>query len=156
MHNHEPRDYHCPFCAVIDGKESDLNKRSDIFYEDDVLIAYIAPKWWVNNPGNALIIPKKHVENIYDIEDDLLSAISIFSKRVALAMKKSYGCDGISFRQHNEPSGNQDVWHFHHHVFPRWEGDDLYVNHMKKKYVTTEEKISYADKLRRELNKDKI
>lgn len=41
-------------------------------------------------------------------------------------MKQAFGCDGVSTRQHNEPAGDQDVWHFHLHVFPRWTGDDLY------------------------------
>jgi diadenosine tetraphosphate (Ap4A) HIT family hydrolase len=42
-----------------------------------------------------------------------------------IAMRHTYGCDGISTRQHNEPAGYQDVWHFHLHVFPRYHGDVL-------------------------------
>jgi len=41
-------------------------------------------------------------------------------------MKQAWKCDGVSTRQHNEPAGNQDVWHYHMHVFPRWDNDDLY------------------------------
>ena len=41
-------------------------------------------------------------------------------------MKTAFGCPGVSTRQHNEPAGNQDVWHYHVHVFPRWHGDRLY------------------------------
>lgn len=40
-------------------------------------------------------------------------------------MKAAYGCDGVSTRQHNEPAGDQDVWHYHLHVVPRWHGDAL-------------------------------
>jgi diadenosine tetraphosphate (Ap4A) HIT family hydrolase len=43
----------------------------------------------------------------------------------ALAFSRR-GADGTSTRQHNEPAGNQDVWHYHEHVFPRYDGDELY------------------------------
>lgn len=45
----------------------------------------------------------------------------------AFAMKNTYGCEGISTRQHNEPAGNQDVWHYHLHVYPRYKNDNLYL-----------------------------
>jgi diadenosine tetraphosphate (Ap4A) HIT family hydrolase len=41
----------------------------------------------------------------------------------ALALKTAFDCPGVSTRQHNEPAGNQDVWHLHVHVFPRFESD---------------------------------
>jgi histidine triad (HIT) family protein len=41
-------------------------------------------------------------------------------------MKRAWGPEGISTRQHNEPAGNQHVWHYHLHVFPRWNDDMLY------------------------------
>jgi histidine triad (HIT) family protein len=41
-------------------------------------------------------------------------------------LRRAYACDGTSLRQHNEPAGNQDVWHHHVHVFPRFTGDELY------------------------------
>jgi hypothetical protein len=40
-------------------------------------------------------------------------------------MRDAFGCEGISTRQHNGPAGNQDVWHFHLHVFPRYPNDGL-------------------------------
>ena len=45
---------------------------------------------------------------------------------MALTMKVVYSCDGISTRQHNEPAGNQDVWHYHLHVTPRYKDDVFY------------------------------
>lgn len=44
----------------------------------------------------------------------------------ALALKAALSCDGISTRQQNEPAGDQDVWHYHVHVFPRYADDGLY------------------------------
>jgi histidine triad (HIT) family protein len=99
-----------------------------------------------------VVIPKEHVENVYDISEELLGGIYSVGKNVALAMKEGYGCDGTSFRQHNEPAGNQDVWHFHLHVFPRWVGDSLYVNHENTRYASVAERLPYAEKLRQHLD----
>lgn len=148
MPNHEPSNYECPLCIIAKGGETELNKKSDIVFENVDVIAYTSPKWWKNNPGNVMVIPRRHVENVYDIPDDLLGKIYAVGKKVALGMKEGYGCDGISFRQHNEPAGNQDLWHFHVHVFPRWEEDNLYLNHKNTRYTTAEERAPYAQKLR--------
>src|SRR3989338_1656671 len=148
MYNHEPKEYDCPLCRVAQWEETELNKRSDVVFEDDFVIAYISPKWWVNNPGNVMVIPKEHVENVYDISEELLSKIYSVGKKVALAMKEKYQCDGTSFRQHNEPAGDQEIWHFHMHVFPRWRDDLLYGNHKNSRYVNEAERLPYAEKLR--------
>lgn len=152
MYNHEPNEYECPLCMVACGQETELNKRTDVVFEDDELVAYISPKWWVNNPGNVMVISRKHFENVYDLPADLIGKIYSLGKKVALGMKEAYKCDGTSFRQHNEPAGGQDVWHFHLHVFPRWEDDDLYMNHNRARMVSAEERKSYAEKLRAYLN----
>lgn len=73
-----------------------------------------------------LVIPLAHFESIYDLPPALGEPIQRAAWATAVAMKRAYGCDGVSTRQHNEPAGNQDVWHHHLHVFPRWDGDDLY------------------------------
>jgi histidine triad (HIT) family protein len=152
MYNHEPKEYVCPLCIVANGGETELNKLSDVIFEDSNVIAYISPKWWKNNPGNVIVTPREHVENVYDISDDALAGMYILGKKIALGLKETYGCDGVSFRQHNEPSGGQDVWHFHLHVFPRWENDDLYLNHKNTRYTAAEERLPYAQKLRAYLN----
>jgi len=148
MFNHEPSDYECPLCIFAKGGETDLNKRTDLVFEDDEVMTYVSPKWWANIPGNVMVIPRVHVENVYDISEELLSKVQILGKKVALGMKETYNCDGVSFRQHNEPAGGQDVWHFHLHVFPRWKDDNLYLNHENTRYVTAEERAPYAQKLR--------
>jgi len=148
MNSHQPEDYLCPFCDWLEGHETELKQNSDIVYQDHVATAFIAPKWWVNNPGHVIVIPNAHFENIYDMPDSLLGDVYSASKRVAIAIREAYDCTGTSLRQHNEPDGNQDVWHFHVHVFPRYKNDDLYKNHGQKKYVSPNERKVYADKLR--------
>lgn len=148
MYNHEPVNYNCPFCALVRGNETEYNKQEDIVYQDEQTIAFVSPKWWIHNPGHILVIPKEHVENIYDISDILLSKVYITTKKLARAIKEAYHADGISTRQHNEPAGTQDVWHFHVHVFPRYEDDRLYQNQDNKRFVTQEEKEVFIKKLK--------
>ena len=119
MYNHEPKGYVCPFCLIVKGIENEHldTKQNDIVYKDEFVTAFIASGWWGNNKGHVIIIPNKHIENIYDLSSGLSHRIHDVEKKVALALKETYGCDGVSSRQHNEPCGNQDVWHYHLHVF---------------------------------------
>lgn len=148
MHNHEPDGYECFFCMLAQGKETELDKQNDIIFNNGRVLAHVSPKWWPNNPGNVLVIPHGHFENIYDIPDEVLAEVQQVGKKIALAMKETYGCDGISFRQHNEPAGNQDAWHYHLHVLPRWNGDDLYINENNWRYVTQAERQPYVEKFK--------
>jgi histidine triad (HIT) family protein len=95
-----------------------------------------------------IVIPNTHAENLHDIADEDLRAVTATTKRIALALKQAYGCDGISTRQHNEPAGNQDVWHLHVHVFPRWQGDALYERHHEARWAKPAERSLYAKNLR--------
>ena len=146
--SHAPAGYACPFCLVAAGQDDDglWTKQPDVVYRDDTITAFIASSWWPQNAGHVLVIPNGHFENIYDIPDDVLGAVQVAGKRIALALRATYGCDGTSFRQHNEPHGDQEVWHYHLHVFPRYEGDELYRS--RKRNTSPEERIPYAAKLR--------
>ena len=146
--NHEPDNYNCPFCALLGGYEDEYATLNDIVYQNEYVTAKISPKCWVNKPGNVLVIPNKHYENIYDIPEDVIGEVYKVVKKVATAIRSTYDCDGTSTRQHNEPAGDQDVWHLHVHVFPRYSDDDLYLNHKSGRFVTTDERAPYALRLR--------
>ncbi len=125
VYNHAPLGYRCPFCRNLATGEADLPLQ--ILHRDDSVFVKMNPKWAPRNPGAALVIPNRHYENVYDLPAELGSPIQRAIRSTALAMKDAFGCDGVSTRQHNEPDGNQDVWHYHVHVVPRWNGDDLYA-----------------------------
>jgi histidine triad (HIT) family protein len=95
-----------------------------------------------------LVVPNGHYENLYDLPSRYGHAISDLAREVAIAVRHTYGCDGTSVRQHNEPVGNQDVWHYHMHVFPRYAGDDLYLTRPERDFAPAEQRSPYADKLR--------
>jgi histidine triad (HIT) family protein len=127
------------------------NAPEDIVYTDATLLAFVAPRTWPQTAGNVLVVPRAHYENLYVMPDDLLARVMVTAKRIAIAMKAAYGCDGTSLRQHNEPAGNQDVWHFHLHVFPRWDGDRLYQRTDEARDVDADERKLYATRLRQVL-----
>ena len=119
-YRHAPEGYDCPFCRIADGTHPDASP--NVFYRDRHVYAIISKHWWPNNPGHVLIIPNDHYENIYDLPFELSDSVHRFEKCVAFALKAAYQCEGVSSRQHNEPAGYQDVWHYHLHVFPRYAG----------------------------------
>ena len=148
MQSHQPAGYRCPFCRVAAGQDVEANgtRQSDVVYRDEVVTAFVNASFWPANPGPVVVVPNAHYEHVYDIPDDILVAVQVVGKRIALAMKAAYGCDGTSFRQHNEPAGSQDVWHYHLHVFPRYTGDELYLT--RKRKAPPAERAPYAERLR--------
>lgn len=150
-HSHEPYGYVCPFCLVVQGIEDEENKlvqtkQRDIVYQDDDVTALIASLWWPNNKGHVIIIPNHHYENIFDLPNEVATKIHATARRIAFALKDCYKCDGVSTRQHNEPGGNQDVWHYHLHVYPRFKKDNLYK--MDGYLSSPKDRIIYADLLK--------
>jgi histidine triad (HIT) family protein len=145
---HEPTGYVCPFCRLLHGVDTERNRGDDIVWQDESTTALISPKWWSRNPGHAIVIPNAHVENLYEIDEELLGRVYGTVRRVAGALKETYDCSGTSTRQHNEPDGNQDVWHLHVHVFPRYAGDELYERHTEIRWATPAERAPFAARLR--------
>jgi len=151
VYNHEPAGYDCPFCRLASGGDTGPTGQDDVVYRDDQVIAFLSLHWRPNNPGHVLVVPVAHHENVYDVPPRLGTPLQHAIRKIALAMKDAYGCDGVSIAQHNEPHGNQDVWHYHVHVFPRRANDDLYRSRLRE--TTREERRPYAEKLRASLEK---
>jgi histidine triad (HIT) family protein len=124
MYNHEPRDTLCPFCALAAGRgdERVLSLESDIVYAGCHVTAFVGSHQWPQNPGNVIVIPNDHLENLYDIPLPHAARVQELVQAVARAMKAAWNCAGVSTRHaaRNEPAGNQDVWLYHVHVTPRY------------------------------------
>lgn len=148
MNTHKPKDYICPLCRLVNGIEDEhvISKQSDIIFQNNSITAFISSHWWPNNPGHVIIIPNSHIENIYSLPDDLSDEIHRLAKRITIAMKSIFKCDGTSTRQHNEPAGDQDVLHYHLHIFPRYKNDNLYKS--KKSLTNSKERITFANKFK--------
>lgn len=74
-------------------------------------------------PGHALIVPRRHVRDLYELPDGLAGPLLSTAAQVARAAKRAFGADGVTLRQNNEAASDQHLFHFHLHVIPRFNGD---------------------------------
>ena len=127
MSIHAPEDYVCPICLAIQGVEDDrtMAKQADIVYRDEHALAYVNSKFIRSNPGHVIVVPTVHFENLYDLPSEYAHAVMDASRKIALALKAVRKCDGIWVEQNNEPASGQHAFHYHMHVVPRFEGDNL-------------------------------
>jgi len=114
-------DADCLFCKIIAGEIPCFK-----LFEDDETLAFmdINPA----NEGHALVIPKEHAKDIYAISDTAITATVKTAKKIAAAVDKTLNPDGLNLLQCNGPAAAQSVFHFHMHVLPRREGDELKLN----------------------------
>jgi len=114
------KDENCIFCKLANG---DIPTAT--VYEDEYLRAIMdaAPA----NKGHIIILPKSHAANIYEIEDEYVSRAFVLAKKLAVALKKLTGCDGVNILQNNGEAAGQTVFHFHVHVIPRFKDDDCTI-----------------------------
>jgi histidine triad (HIT) family protein len=74
-------------------------------------------------PGHVLVIPRAHVRDIYELEDEAAAAVFRLTVQVAKAVKLALAPDGLNLLQSNERAGQQVVFHFHMHIMARYLGD---------------------------------
>ena len=108
----------CIFCKIVRG-EIPCSK----IYETNNVLAFldIGPI----NKGHSLVIPKKHFTNIFDIEQKYLDEVSNAVRKIAPAIKKAVGADGINITSSNGEAAGQVVMHSHIHIIPRFKDDGL-------------------------------
>ena len=108
----------CPFCQIVAGELP--AQRVD---EDEHTVAFMDLSPWTR--GHALVVPRRHVRNLYEIGDEDLRGVGAAARRLALRMRDRLGADGINLLNSCEPAAWQSVFHFHVHVIPRYEDDPL-------------------------------
>jgi histidine triad (HIT) family protein len=108
----------CIFCRIVTG---DLP--SEMIQEDEHTVAFMDINPWTR--GHALVIPRNHSPNLYEVGEDDLRHTSSAAKRLALRMRQRLGCDGVNLLNASEPAAWQTVFHFHMHVIPRYRDDPL-------------------------------
>jgi histidine triad (HIT) family protein len=108
----------CIFCAIVAG-----DAPATIIQEDEHTIAFMDIHPWTR--GHALVIPRKHAENVIEISDDELGYVMRAAKRVAGRVHDKLDADGINLLNSTGRAAWQTVFHFHVHVIPRYEDDPL-------------------------------
>lgn len=106
----------CWACRVIAGEPAGC-----VVAETQDVLVLINP--FAINAGHALVVPRRHVENLYELPDELAGPILSTAARVARAAKKAFAAEGVTLRQNNEAASDQHLFHFHLHVIPRFAGD---------------------------------
>jgi len=108
----------CIFCNIVAGKIPSFK-----IYEDRDVFAFLDIK--PATKGHALVIPKKHAENVFDIEEIDLQKVAAVAKKLSEKLKEALRADGIRLSQSNGKAAGQEVMHFHLHVIPRYADDGL-------------------------------
>lgn len=112
------KDNDCIFCKLANG---DIPTAT--LYEDEdfrvILDANPASK------GHALIIPKEHYADLYELDDSVAGKAMILAKKMIIKLTDILGCDGYNIVQNNGECAGQTVFHYHLHMIPRYKGDDV-------------------------------
>jgi len=107
-------------------------------YEDDAVIAFmdVMPQ----GAGHTLVVPKAASRNLLDADAATLGPLFTAVQKLARAVKKAFGADGVTILQFNEPASGQTVYHLHVHVIPRFDGIPLkpHSGEMEKPEVLAE------------------
>lgn len=118
----------CIFCKII-------NKEipGHILYEDEFVLSFLDISQ--STKGHTLIIPKKHVQDVFSMtEEDMNKVFSIVPK-LASALKTTFNCNGINIINNNGIAAGQTVFHYHVHLIPRYDETDgfttSYTNNMQ-------------------------
>lgn len=117
----------CTFCKIIDRKIP-----GHILAENENVIVFLSLE---NHP---LIVPKKHIPDIYSLDNELGAEIMKESIRIAKAVKQGLKCDGVYVTQANEPAAGQDVFHYHMHIYPRWDDSRQWESDEENRKMTAE------------------
>lgn len=106
----------CIFCKIIKGEIPSMT-----IYEDDIVKVFLDINPTTN--GDTLIVPKKHIENMLDLDDKTLSHIHKISKEIYNVLKEKLNIDGLTLVQNN--FHGQEIKHYHVHLIPRYKNDDV-------------------------------
>jgi histidine triad (HIT) family protein len=107
----------CIFCKLANG-----DIPTNTLYENEkfrvILDASPAVK------GHALVLPKDHFANIYEIDEQTAGEAAAVAKKMAKKISDTLHCDGLNILQNNGEAAGQTVFHYHIHLIPRYQGDE--------------------------------
>lgn len=111
----------CIFCKIANGEIP-----SGTLYEDEGfrVILDLGPA----TRGHALILPKEHAADLFELPEETAAAAMMLAKKMALKLRDKLGCDGLNVVQNNGEAAGQTVSHFHMHLIPRYRGDGQNIN----------------------------
>lgn len=114
------RDENCIFCKIANG---DIPSKTIYEDEDFRVLLDLGPA----TKGHALILPKNHYKNLYELPDETAAKVMVLAKKMAAQMTEKLGCDGFNLVQNNNEAAGQTVFHFHLHLIPRYKDDGQHI-----------------------------
>ena len=134
----------CIFCKIVQGEAN-----AEVLFENENALAILDI-----NPihfGHALVFPKKHSETFLSVTEQELPDLILATHVVSRAIVNAFQPEGFNIFSNNGRAAGQSVFHFHLHVTPRYEKDNIKFILQLKEYGDGEMK-AYADQLRRQIN----
>ncbi len=115
------KDVDCIFCKIANGEIPSATVYED---EDFRVILDLGPA----TKGHALVLPKEHWANLFELPDEMAQKGILVAKKVAGKLRDALGCDGFNIVQNNGTAAGQTVFHFHIHLIPRYENDQAGIS----------------------------
>jgi histidine triad (HIT) family protein len=109
----------CPFCEIVNRNDRDVR---EVYRDGDVVV------FFPDEPatlGHTLVVPRRHVSDIWSLDPDLAGELGKATVKVANAVKRAMQPDGLNVIQSNGDAATQTVMHLHIHVVPRWHNDRI-------------------------------
>lgn len=110
----------CVFCDIVNGKIPCYK-----LYESDNVLAFLDISQATK--GHTLVIPKKHYESLYDLNEEVAKEIITVAKKIALLLKDKLNVTNVNLLNNSGELAGQEVKHFHLHVIPRYTKDDVTI-----------------------------
>lgn len=110
----------CIFCKIVNGGIPSAT----VFENNEFKV--ILDRFPANK-GHILVIPKEHIENIYEMDSDLGGRLFSLAINIAKILKKEWGIEGLNIVQNNGKIAGQTVFHFHLHLIPRYKNDQVSI-----------------------------
>lgn len=135
------KDDTCIFCKLANG-----DIPTNMIYEDELfaVIMDASPA----SKGHALILPKEHYANVYELPEETAAAAFVLAKKLAGKMSAALGCDGMNILQNNGTAAGQTVFHFHMHLIPRYESGSDFIT-WNQVELSEEEKTAVYETLKK-------
>lgn len=109
----------CPFCAIVDHKDQNVRE----VWRDEHTVAFFPTE--PATLGHTLLIPRRHVPDIWSLPGELAARLGEASVNLASAIKQALAPEGLNVIQSNGHVATQTVGHLHVHLVPRWTGDAI-------------------------------
>lgn len=125
----------CIFCKLANG----VIPTNSIYEDGDFnVILDAAPA----TKGHALILPKEHADNLYELPEETAAKVLVLAKKLATHMTQKLGCDGFNIVQNNAAVAGQTVFHFHMHLIPRYNEDGQKIAWVPQEVAAEELKMT--------------